>query len=245
MSKGNRSTKSWPRVACSEEDQEAFPTMISKHGQDFNNVVFSDGVVYTTCERGNLMRLLEEHINNNLIKIGKDFCKQKVGIPQGSSLSTLLCCYYLAKMEKERSLCDEGDGQSLLMRYTDDFLFISSSQAEAKRFYEVMKGGDAAFNVSIAVEKSLHNLEVGVGDEACRLGGDEKLFPWCSYLLNIETLSTQYDMRRYTDTTLSDTLTINSKQPFHMFAKVIQSSVKNRSHCIFLDTNMTQKKGER
>ncbi|UZJ56496.1 hypothetical protein CBS101457_005816 [Exobasidium rhododendri] len=238
MSKRDGTAKSWPRLACAEEDQEDFSAMIRTYGRDYNNVVFSDGVVYTPCERESLMRVLEEHITNNLIKIGKEFCKQRVGIPQGSSLSTLLCCYYLAQMEKEKKLCEECDRDSLLMRYTDDFLFISSSQEKARQFYEKMKKGDATFNVNIAVEKSLHNLEVGISDEMCRLRQDQKLFPWCSYLINTETLSTEYDLSRYSNTSLSDTLSISSKRPFQAFAKLIQSSINNRSHCIFLDAEL-------
>jgi telomerase reverse transcriptase len=238
MSKGDRAAKEWPRLACPEEDHEDFATMVGTLGRDYKNVVFSDGVIYTPCERESLMGLLEEHITNNLIKIGKVFCKQRVGIPQGSSLSTLLCCYYLAKMERDRKLCEAHDTESLLMRYTDDFLFISSSQDKAKQFYESMKRGDASFNVNIAVEKSMHNLEVGVGDEMSRIGQDKRTFPWCSYVIKFDTLSTEYDMSRYANSTLSDTLTINNKRPFQALAKLIQSSIKNKSHCIFLDVEL-------
>lgn len=238
MSKGGRGAKSWPRVATSEEDQAPFASMLEEHAKEVNNVIFSDGVVYSHCERSRLMWLLEEHVNNNLIKVGKDFCKQRVGIPQGSSLSTLLCCYYLARMEEERKLFEQGDDQTLLMRYTDDFLFISTSQAKAKRFYETMKEGDVAFNVRIAGEKSLHNLEIGVGDEESRLRSDKRWFPWCSYLININTLSFQYDMDRYTHACLADTLTIHNKQPLQTFAKVMQSTIKTRSLAIFLDVNL-------
>lgn len=237
MSKGGRSAKSWPRVACSEVDQEPFAAMIGEYAKERSNAIFSDGVVYAHCERSKLLWLLEEHVSNNLIKVGKDFCKQRVGIAQGSSLSTLLCCYYLARMEKERGLIDHGDSHTLLMRYTDDFLFVSTSQAKAKHFYETLKQGDPAFNVCIAVDKSLHNLEVGVADECSRLNGARRNFPWCSYLINMDTLSTEYDMTRYAHAHLADTLTIQSKRPFETFAKVMQTTIKNRSLAIFLDVD--------
>lgn len=235
MSKGDRAAKSWPRLACAEEDQEDFTKTIQEAGQDLSNVVFSDSVIYTHCERSQLIWLLEEHISNNLIKVGKDFCKQRVGIPQGSSLSTLLCCYYLARMEKWRNLCDKDDKESLLMRYTDDFLFISTNQTKAKRFYESIKAEDTTFNVKISMDKSLHNLEIGVADEMYRLASGETMFPWCSYLFRMDTLSVQYDMNRYTNVILSDTLTINYQQPIQTLGKVVESSIRNRSLPIFLD----------
>ena len=64
------------------------------------------------------MDLLEEHINNNIVKvsfsiwqfpvlkrsaflqIGKDYYRQIVGIPQGSVISTLLCSFFYGDMER-------------------------------------------------------------------------------------------------------------------------------------------------
>lgn len=242
MSKGQHAAKTWPRLAVAEEDQDSFSITMQEHSKDYTNTVFSDGVVYSHCDRSRLIWLLEEHINNNLIKVGKDFCKQRVGIPQGSSLSTLLCCYYLAKMEHRRRLISPDDEESLLMRYTDDFLFISTSQEKAKSFNESIQGGDELFNVTVSMEKSLHTLEIGVGDERSRLlpvpGVERGMFPWCSYLIDISNLAVEYDMNRYYNISLSDTLTVTPKQPMQSLGKVIQSSIRNRSLPIFLDVHL-------
>lgn len=236
MAKGDRVSKSWPRVACAEEEADSTLKMVEDHAKELNNVVLCDGVVYSHCERSKLIWLLEEHINNNLIKVGKVFCKQRVGIPQGSTLSTLLCCYYLAKMEAEKGLSISNENDlNLLMRYTDDFLYISTNQENARRFYETMKSGDDNYNVKIASEKSLHNLDMGLADENTRLPSGHMLFPWCSYLINTEDLSIQYDMTRYYRANLADTLTINHKKPIQNLNRVLQSSIRNLNMCIFLD----------
>jgi telomerase reverse transcriptase len=56
-------------------------------------------VVHTFEEKIQMLKLIKEHITENVIKvtkniyqkIGSRFYRQKVGIPQGSVLSTILC----------------------------------------------------------------------------------------------------------------------------------------------------------
>ena len=55
------------------------------------NAVFMDQVVHNFEDRDDILYLIEEHILNNLVKIGNKFYRQATGIPQGSVLSTLLC----------------------------------------------------------------------------------------------------------------------------------------------------------
>jgi telomerase reverse transcriptase len=55
--------------------------------------------VYTFEEKIQMLKLIKEHITENVIKVNKNinqkigsrFYRQKVGIPQGSVLSTILC----------------------------------------------------------------------------------------------------------------------------------------------------------
>ena len=99
-------------------------------------------MVYTFEERHALLALLREHISQNVIKIGKQFYRQKQGIPQGSILSTLLCNFYYGEIErKELKFVGERSSRCLLMRYVDDFLLITTDLAIAKKFLKVMRGG--------------------------------------------------------------------------------------------------------
>ena len=72
--------------------------------------------------------------------MGKQFYRQKVGIPQGSVLSTVLCNIFYADLEKKKLPCLlEEDG--LLLRLIDDFLFITMNREHAKNFLEHMHKG--------------------------------------------------------------------------------------------------------
>lgn len=73
--------------------------------------------------------------------MGKQFYRQKVGIPQGSVLSTILCNIFYADLEKKK-LPFLMDDDGLLLRLIDDFLFISMNREHAKGFLEHMHKGN-------------------------------------------------------------------------------------------------------
>lgn len=104
------------------------------------------------------MSLLREHITTNLVKIGPRLFRQKDGIPQGSVLSSLLCSLFYGDMEThklgftkdEDSVCYHlfhailglTLAPQLLLRYVDDFLFVSTQKPLASRFLRVMDEGE-------------------------------------------------------------------------------------------------------
>lgn len=72
--------------------------------------------------------------------MGKQFYKQKVGIPQGSVVSTVLCNIFYAHLEKKKlPFLQDVDG--LLLRLIDDFLFISMNKQHATQFLQHMHDG--------------------------------------------------------------------------------------------------------
>jgi telomerase reverse transcriptase len=72
--------------------------------------------------------------------MGKQFYRQKVGIPQGSVISTVLCNIFYADLEKhELPFLTDPDG--LLLRLIDDFLFITMNKDHARQFLQVMHEG--------------------------------------------------------------------------------------------------------
>ena len=90
---------------------------------------------------------------------------QQQGIPQGSTLSTLLCCLYLAELERVELLprirrAAKGD-DFLLMRQTDDFFFVSTEKNAAMEFLETMQKGFPSFNCFVNPEKSKSTFERG------------------------------------------------------------------------------------
>lgn len=46
--------------------------------------------------------MLEEHITENIVKIGHEYYRQIVGIPQGSVLSAILCSFFYGDLERKK-----------------------------------------------------------------------------------------------------------------------------------------------
>ncbi|KAL9607167.1 MAG: hypothetical protein Q9167_007891 [Letrouitia subvulpina] len=167
------------------------------------NTIFVDKVVPSFHQKEKLLSLLEDHVERNIIKIGKKFFKQKKGIPQGSVLSSLLCNYFYADLEHEELSflnCEE----SLLLRLIDDFLLITTNQEHAKRFLQTMHNGVESYGVQVNPAKSLVNFASDInGTQLARLGSD-MLFPYCGTMINTKTLEISKDRDRARGTGNSD-----------------------------------------
>ena len=90
--------------------------------------------------RQGLLSLLKEHIANHIVKVGNHSYRQTVGIPQGSIISTILCSFFYGELERRewKHLITE---ESTLIRYVDDFLFITTDREAAKDFCVLMHQG--------------------------------------------------------------------------------------------------------
>ncbi len=159
------------------------------------NTIFVDTNLQRSETKGELMALLREHVERNMVKIGKRFYRQKVGIPQGSVLSSILCNFFYAELERD-VLSFTSRKDCLLLRLLDDFLLISASREIATRFVRVMHRGHPGYGVVVSPAKSLANFDVTTED-----GGQiprhvtEAMFPYCGVCINTTTL----DVSKKTD----------------------------------------------
>lgn len=117
------------------------------------------------------MQLLEDHITSNIVKvrrhtpcqiikahklllafkIGKDYYRQRVGIPQGSVLSSLLCSFFYGDLERNvLSFIGDAARPNALLRLIDDYMFITTDLEDARRFLEVMNQG--AFDLGLGLK---------------------------------------------------------------------------------------------
>lgn len=108
--------------------------------------------------REHLLSLVKEHIANHIVKIGKNTYRQIVGIPQGSILSTLLCYFFYCDLEK-REWANLITDESCLIRYVDDFLFITTDLDVAKEFCTVMHRGFPENGCEVNKTKTLVNFD--------------------------------------------------------------------------------------
>lgn len=208
-------------VFCTKRDSNSF-TLFSFLFQELSRKIRKEDIIY----------LLKEHITGNVVKLGNEFYHQRVGIPQGSVLSALLCSYYYGHMERNVVLpflekankimwekyhssggtSASGDNhkteisapecENLLLRFIDDFLFISASKMQASMFFTRMERGVRAYNCSMNKEKyglnfAMDNQQV---DQPYRLhiGKDNISFlRWSGLLINCSTLEVQADYSRF------------------------------------------------
>jgi telomerase reverse transcriptase len=160
------------------------------------NTVFVDTAMHRTETKDDLMQLLREHVERNLVKIGKRFYRQKTGIPQGSVLSSILCNFFYAELERE-ALSFALGADSLLLRLLDDFCLITTKQEHAERFMQVMHRGNEDYGVKVKSAKSLANFNVVTEDgyhvQNCGTGFK---FPYCGVLIDMRTLEVGKDNER-------------------------------------------------
>lgn len=187
----SRPVKRWPSVAIKNDDPSTF---IQRLQGDRNigkrNTVFVD-LYQKHYETSELLQLIASHIQQNLIKVGKKYYRQKQGIPQGSILSSTLCNYFYADLEVH-VLSFLSTDDCLLLRLIDDFLLITTDKQKATKFVEVLHNGVPEYGVTVNPKKSLVNFDLMIdGQQIPKLSdanGDGAHFPYCGTQINTRTL---------------------------------------------------------
>ncbi|PIN23740.1 Telomerase catalytic subunit/reverse transcriptase TERT [Handroanthus impetiginosus] len=244
----------------------------SLHGQSLDSVLVKKSLSRKT-RKEELKLLLEEHITRNVVQLGNNFYLQRVGIPQGSVLSSLLCSFYYGDMERNvllpflekasENLLREYDNHAasasrgnhtremlacgseyLLLRFIDDFLFISTSKKQASMFFSRLERGIRDYNCRMNEEKYGLNFIMNDGQE-CRsnrlhVGKDGVSFlRWSGLLVNCSTLEIQADYTRYQNSHLSTTLTVSCQGKVSRQLKAkLRTYLRPKCHPIFYDSNI-------
>lgn len=179
------------------DGEAAFPRVVQEElASKKTNTVFVDTAAQRFETKDNLMQLLREHVQRNLVRIGKRFYRQKAGIPQGSVLSTILCNFFYAELERDILGFALGD-DCLLLRLLDDFCLITPNRGHAERFVRVMHRGHADYGVSVKASKTLVNFDMSFdGGGAVPKCVSELRFPYCGVLVNMRTLEVSKNTER-------------------------------------------------
>ncbi|MCJ1286569.1 hypothetical protein MMC26_005915 [Xylographa opegraphella] len=225
-------------TARAGQDYKNFQEMINeKWGPVKKSTIFVDPVVQSLQEKDTLLDLLREHVEQNVVKIGKKFFRQKQGIPQGSVLSSLLCNFFYAEFEKE---CVDflSTSDSLLLRLIDDFLLITTNHSHATRFAQIMHKGSEKYGVHVRADKSLTNFECIIDTTSLPRLDSGSGFPYCGTMIDTATLEITKDRGRRMQTVLADSLTVEtSKMPGRMFYRKAMNAFKIQTHAMFMDTS--------
>lgn len=140
------SGKVWSKYRKTAENERThFKDYAESLAQDLNDIIFVDGVNQSFEEKNNMLQLLKDHICNHIVKVGKRFFKQISGIPQGSVLSTVLCSLYYGQFENDLLTKFMTGSDSCLIRYVDDFLFMTTDKRKAEEFVCTIHQGKILF----------------------------------------------------------------------------------------------------
>jgi telomerase reverse transcriptase len=188
--------RKWISLATSPSDFQSFEQNLEKNlAIGKKHTVFVENIVSQFRDRSELLDMLSQHVQYNMVKIGKKFYRQKRGIPQGSVLSSILCNYFYADLEARHLGFLNAPG-CLLLRLVDDFLLVTTNCRRAKDFLQVMHDGLPEYGVTVNPTKTLVNFEASVnGMKVTRLVGSRE-FPYCGNFINTRTLNITKDRER-------------------------------------------------
>lgn len=189
ISKWNALAKPLDDVESFEENLESDLALGKKH------TIFVENVVSQFKNKEEILDLLAEHVQNNMVKIGKKFYRQKEGIPQGSVISSLLCNYFYADLEAKHLAFLQCEN-TLLLRLIDDFLLITTNRSHAKRFLQTMHDGLPFYGVRVNPDKTLVNFEVSINDKKVPRMVDQIGFPYCGSFIDTKKLNITRDRDR-------------------------------------------------
>ncbi|WBW70543.1 telomerase reverse transcriptase 1 protein Trt1 [Schizosaccharomyces osmophilus] len=123
-------------------DLKPFERLASSLATRMKDTIFVDNVEYWTKTFDELFSILEKHLKQSVVKIGRKYYRQTQGIPQGSVISSYLCHFYMQELIEDYLLFTKEKG-SILIRVVDDFLFITVHKKAANRFLKLSSKGNS------------------------------------------------------------------------------------------------------
>ncbi|CAH8362177.1 unnamed protein product [Eruca vesicaria subsp. sativa] len=218
-------------------------------------------------KKKDLMLWINNMLKNNMLQIDKNFYVQIAGIPQGHRLSSLLCCFYYGHLERtliypfleeasrdaSAKQCD-GEKELItptsykLLRFIDDYLFVSTSRDQATRFYQRLKQGFPDYNCIMNNKKFCINFEdeeesQSTSSNRMYVGDNEVSFiRWTGLLINSRTFEVQVDYTRYLNGHISSTFSVAwQNKPVGNLRHKLCYFLVPKCHPILFDSNINSR----
>ncbi|XWS08227.1 hypothetical protein CRYUN_Cryun41cG0061600 [Craigia yunnanensis] len=132
----------------------------------------------------------------------------------------------------------------LLLRFIDDFLFISTSKEQASGFFSMLHQGFPDYNCYMNESKFCLNFDIELqsgilSNRIYVIDHGTSFLRWSGLLINSRSLEIQGDYTRYLDNHLSSTLTIRWQgKPGNYLKRKLCDFTRPRCHPIFFDLNI-------
>jgi telomerase reverse transcriptase len=99
---GGRIGTRFGKEAEATVDPTPFRPFAASLARRTRNAIFVDGVVHRLVAGDEMLALVQAHVRENLVRMDGRFYRQVVGIPQGSVLSSMLCCLLYGRLEAKK-----------------------------------------------------------------------------------------------------------------------------------------------
>ena len=236
--RGDQIRHRWLNLARPASEE---PVFSKNSAEDLASVkvgrVFADTGSHKVWSHQDLLALLREHVQNNVVKIGKKHLRQKEGIPQGSVLSSILCSFFYTAFEIDQlSFIDARN--SLLIRLIDDFLLVTTDKNSARMFLEVMTRPHSDYGIAVNPQKTLANFEVVIGSHKIPRHQSTDWFPYCGMTINTTNLQVGKDRQRK-DCIINNGLTVDTtRRGGSTFHRKVRLSFVQQMHRMVLDGSL-------
>jgi telomerase reverse transcriptase len=182
-----------------EDTVPFYPNKCAEAAHATRHEVLVDSVERNVVQATALKQQLQEHVKNNLVRIGNKVYRQISGIPQGSCMSSLLINMHYTVLE---SLCVPPRARNhlwLLLRLVDDWLLLTTDAASARAFMRNLSSGHPEFGCSVSAGKSSANFGININGESVRRFDSEgcNCVSWCGLLIDVKTLEIRLDYSRF------------------------------------------------
>ncbi|VBB25414.1 unnamed protein product [Acanthocheilonema viteae] len=139
------------------------------------------------CVTGDMvMWFLETYVINKEFKYRNGVYRAFRGIPQGNHASARLCDLYLGAADCERYFELMKRRDTLLIRYVDDYLLLTTDISVAQKFLEVMHfGADDNYNIIADSTKTVINFYCECSELLIsgKMVSPCSAIPWCGYII--------------------------------------------------------------
>jgi len=141
-----------------------------------------------------VIRAVRRYVTHAHLKM-RSFYQSNRGIPQGNSLSWVLCNLYLGAME--RKIFEHRPRDLFCRRYVDDYLVVSANRDGLLKFGRQLVKGSGMFGIRFNYEKMLVSPNVLQGSSVLTSIRKKEKMRWCGMAFNTKSMSVSVDSRRY------------------------------------------------
>ncbi|KAM6903800.1 telomerase reverse transcriptase-like [Lycodopsis pacificus] len=218
-------------------NMKGFVTSLQRRGK-VHHAILVEQHFCSNLHGRDALQFFTQMLTGSVVQFDKKTYRQCRGIPQGSTVSSLLCCLCYGHMENVL-FKDMTQKRGCLMRLVDDFLLITPDLHNAQTFLEILLAGVPQYGLVVNPQKVAVNFQVTGSVGSCpgvRVLPPHCLFPWCGLLLDTQSLDVSKDYSSYAGLSLRYSLTLGS---FHsagqQMRRKLMAILRLKCHALFLD----------